>query len=316
MVHLSGVDQAFLHLWLSVYRIKEDELHLRGERGRGRAQFINNPSLVRRIKSDHDEFKIRNTNLQAYFDRSIIEFKRSNAGKPFFTSIQSVSKQPVIVCKTRGKYCLTDPFENLKAKKPIRMSLKHIFSIYDIHHDFVDSSIPECLELENSHNVQCRFYHLDGNKAYWSADLPGFRKSDAPIINIAVDNGNYYWLASSNLIEERHYCTKNTSKCKFYANDSTHRKIHEANCSTESIIRSKQVIFFLLYQMLICHMITYAMVTYDMFMPHLICSYMICFSRDSVYQTVQSTRSLEKDCFLSPSDLLSRISRQPGILKL
>ena len=309
MVHLIGIDQAFLHLWLSVYRIKEDELHLRrGDHRSGKAQFINDPSLVRRIKSDHNDFKSRKSNLQTYFDRSIIEFKRSNAGKPFFTSIQSISQQPVIVCKTRGKYCLTQPSDQLKAKKPIRMSLKHIFSIYDIHHDFVDSSIGECVELENSHNVECRFYHLDGNKAYWTSELPGFRKSvDRQIINIAVDNGNYYWLASSNLIEERHYCTKNTSKCKFYANDSTHRKIHEANCSTESIIRSKQVLYL---------MFTYAMVTYDMFMPRMICSYMIYFSRDLVYRTVLSTRSLEKDCFLSPSDLIFKISRQPGILKL
>ena len=224
------------------------------------------------------------------------------------TSIESVSKQPVLVCKKQKSYCLTEPLDQLKAKKPIKMSLKHIFRIYDIHHDFVDSSIGECVELENSHNVECRFYHLDGNKAYWTSELPGFRKSvDRQIINIAVDNGNYYWLASSNLIEERHYCTKNTSKCKFYANDSTHRKIHEANCSTESIIRSKQVLYL---------MFTYAMVTYDMFIPHMICRLIIFFSRDLVYQTVRSTKSLKRDCYLIPSDLSFKTSRQLGILKL
>ena len=311
MVHLIGIDQAFLHLWLSVFRIKREDLNLRrGGHGRGshNQEFISNPSLVRRIGSDYDDFKARKTSLQIYFDRSIIEFRQIDSRRPFFTSIQSVTKQPVLTFKTKGKYCLTEPLENLKAKKPIQMSLKHIFSIYDIHHDFIESSIGECLELEKSHNVECRFYHLDGNKAYWTSELPGFRKSvDRQIINIAVDNENYYWLASSNLIEERHYCTKNTSKCKFWATDKRDRDRHMDSCSTESVIRSKQVLYL---------MFTYAMVTYDMFMPHMICSYMICFSRDLVYQTVLSTRSLKKDCFLSLFDLISKISRQPGILKL
>ena len=241
MVHLSGVDQAFLHLWLSVFKIKEDELHLRGERGRGRAQFINNPSIVRRIKSDHEDYKARKTSLQAYFDRSIIEFRRSDQRYVYNTSLESVSNHPAFVFKTKGKYCLNQPLDELKAKKPIRMSLKHIFSIYDIHHDFVDSSIEECLALEDSHNVECRFYHLDGNKAYWTSELPGFRNLDRQIINIAVQNGNFYWLASSNLIEERFYCQK-TAKCNFYARDKFNQERHEDSCSPVSIVRSKQVI--------------------------------------------------------------------------
>ena len=152
-----------------------------------------------------------------------------------------------MVCKsTRGKYCLTEPVDELKAKKPIQMSLKHIFSIYDIHHDFVEPSIGECLELENSHNVECRFYHLDNDKAYWSSDLPGFRESDRQIINIAVDDGNFYWLASSNLIEERFYCRK-TDKCNYYARDTYNQERHEAECSTESKVRSKQVMKYALY---------------------------------------------------------------------
>ena len=241
MVHLSGVDQAFLHVWLSCYRIKNEDLELRGGRGTGNAKFIHNSSLVRRIKTDHGVFKSRKTDLETYFGRSIIEFKKTKSTYPFMTSIQSVSNQPVFVCKGhKGNYCLTEPLDQLKAKKPIKMSLKHIFSIYDIHHDFVDSSIKECLALENAHNVECRFYHLDKNKAYWSADLPGFRNSDNRVINIAVKDGTYYWLASSNLIEERFYCNK-TSKCTFYAQDKTHINRHEATCSDESIVRSKQV---------------------------------------------------------------------------
>ena len=240
MVNLSGVDQAFLHVWLSVYRVKNEDLELRGGRGTGNAQFIHNPSLARRIKNDQGDFKSRKTDLESYFDRSIIEFKQSNNNSPFTTSIQSVSKQPVFVYKTRKTYRLIEPLNQLKAKKPIKMTLKHIFSIYDIHHDFVDSSIEECLALENTHNVECRFYHLDKNKAFWSADLPGFRNGDNRIINIAVKDGSFYWLASPNLIEERFFCDK-TAKCTYWATDRRDRDRHEATCSDESIVRSKQV---------------------------------------------------------------------------
>ena len=100
MVHLSGVDQAFLHVWLSTFRIKNEDLELRrGTKTSGNAQFIQNPSLVRRIKTDHADYKSRKTNLESYFDRSIIEFKQSKSNFPFMTSIESISKQPVFVCK-------------------------------------------------------------------------------------------------------------------------------------------------------------------------------------------------------------------------
>jgi len=246
MVSISGVDQAFLHVWLSTFRIKNEDLELRrggqgSQKGGNRQEFINNPSLVRRIKTDHGDYKSRKTDLESYFDRSIIEFKQSKSNFPFMTSIESISKQPVFVCKgPKGNYRLTEPLNQLKAKKPIKMSLKHIFSIYDIHHDFVDSSIEECLALENAHNVECRFYHLDENKAYWAADLPGFRNSGNRIINIALKDGIYYWLASPNLIEERFFCAQ-TAKCRYWSDDRRNRDRHEETCSEESIVRSQQV---------------------------------------------------------------------------
>ena len=244
MVNLSGVDQAFLHLWLSVFRIRNEDLQLRrGGQGSGshKKEFVNNPSLVRRIKSDHADFKSRKTDLETYFDRSIILFKQSNPDQPFITSIQSVEKRPVFVCKNKkGKYCLTETLDQLKAKKPIKMALKHILGIYNIHHDLVES-IDDCLALENIHNVECRFHHLDKNKAYWSADLPGFRNGDGQVINIAIKDGDFFWLASSNLIEERFYCEQ-TSKCTYWADNRYNKDRHEETCSDESIVRSKQVL--------------------------------------------------------------------------
>ena len=240
MVHLRGVEQAFLHVWLSVHKIKEDDLHLRGGHGSGKAQFIQNPSLIRRIKSDFDDFKTREVDIETYFSRSIIEFRQTDARNPFITSAEAITRHPVLICRKRGKYCLIAPLDQLKARRPIRMSLQHIFSIYDIHHDFVDSSIDECLDLETPHNIECKFYRVENDKAFWSPELPGFRNGDGRVINIGVQEGHYYWLASSNLIQERYYCRK-TSKCQFWSLDKTHRDIHEVPCSEESTVRAKQV---------------------------------------------------------------------------
>ena len=240
MVHLRGVEQTFLHVWLSIHKIKEEDLHLRGGQGTGRAQFIQNDSLIQRIKSDFDEFKTREVDLESYFDRDIILFKQTKSNYPFITSTRSVERRPVFTYKTKGKFCLAKPIDQLKARWPIRMPLQHIFSIHDIHHDFVDFSIDECLDLETPHNVECKFYRVENGKAFWSPELPGFRNGDGRVINIGVQEGHYYWLASSNLIQERYYCRK-TSKCQFWSLDKTRRDIHEVPCSEESTVRAKQV---------------------------------------------------------------------------
>ena len=105
MVFLQGIDQKFLHTWIEVHRIKPDDLQIRsGNKGSGnhKKEFITNATLIRRIKSEYDAFKAANTDLENFFDRSIIEFKRSRANYPFITSIESVSNAPVFIC-TYGK---------------------------------------------------------------------------------------------------------------------------------------------------------------------------------------------------------------------
>ena len=132
---------------------------------------------------------------------------------------------------------------DLKAKKPIKMPLSALFSIYDIHHEFVHSSIDECKRLEQIHNVIIKFYHLDKNKGYWASDLPGTRHlPGGQEINIAVKNNEHYWLPSSNLITERFYCTKMPNKCQFWSNRKPNTDRHEETCSDETIIRARQVI--------------------------------------------------------------------------
>ena len=248
MVFLSGVEDKFLHVWLSVHSIKESELSLSsGGQGKGsnKREYIGNKSLARRIKNDYTDFVAGGSDFENYFNRSVIEFKQADSRYQYTTKIKSVNKNPVFVYMSQKKYQLR-PSNTLKACKPIQMPLKAIFSIYGIDHEFQDSTVDECLALQEPNNVDVNFYLLDNDKAYWAKSLPGFRESGNRVINIATHNNKFYWLASSNLITHRMYCSKLPGKCLFW---STHRvtlERHEETCTDESIVRAKQVLVLII----------------------------------------------------------------------
>ena len=250
MVFLSGVEDKFLHVWLSIHSIKESELSLSsggkgsGQNGR-RKKFIGNKSLAHRIKNDYTDFVAGGSDFENHFNRSVIEFRQTTSNRPFSTRIKKVRKSPVFIYKSQRTYCLR-PTDRLKAWKPIQMPLKAIFSIYGIDHEFQDSTVDECLALQEPNNVDVNFYLLDNDKAYWAKSLPGFRESGNRVINIATHNNRFYWLPSSNLITDRMYCSKLPGKCLFW---STHRvtlERHEETCTDESIVRAKQVLVLII----------------------------------------------------------------------
>ena len=244
MVFLSGVEDKFLHVWLSCHRIKESELSLSsGGHGKGshKCKYIGNRSLAHRIINDYNDFVAGGSDFENYFNRSVIEFRQTTSNRPFSTRTKKVGKKPVFIYKSQKAYCLR-PTDKLKAWKPIQMALEAIFSIYDIHHEFKDSTIDKCLALQEPNNVDVNFYLLDNDKAYWAKSLPGFRESGNRIINIATHNNKFYWIASSNLITKRLYCSKLPGKCLFWADHRENLNRHEETCTDESIVRAKQVI--------------------------------------------------------------------------
>ena len=248
MVFLSGVEDKFLHVWLSYHEVKESELSLSsGGHGKGshKCKYIGNKSLANRIKKDYTDFVAGGSNFESYFNRSVIEFKQNDTRSQYTTKITSVSKTPVFIYKSQRAYRLR-PNNRLKAWKPIEMPLKAIFSIYGIDHEFHDSTIDECLALQEPNNVDVNFYLLDNDKAYWAKCLPGFRESGNRIINIATHNNKFYWLPSSNLITNRMYCSILPGKCLFWTKHQHVLQEHERTCTDESIVRAKQVLVLLM----------------------------------------------------------------------
>ena len=80
---------------------------------------------------------------------------------------------------------------------------------------------------------------LRGQKHY---SVPGCQQNDHPKINVAVDewpSDVLYWLPCSSLIDNQMGCTK-TPNCKFTFEHPSDLKRHEANCSDDQTLKSKQ----------------------------------------------------------------------------
>ena len=109
MVFLSGVEDKFLHVWLSCHRIKESELSLSsGGHGKGshKCKYIGNKSLALRIKNDYSDFVACGSDFENYFNRSVIEFKQNDIKYQYTTKIKNVKKNPVFIYKSQKAYRL------------------------------------------------------------------------------------------------------------------------------------------------------------------------------------------------------------------
>ena len=84
-----------------------------------------------------------------------------------------------------------------------------------------------------------KHYDIPGNRdPKWS---PNYR------IKIGIDNleipylPKYFWLPCDSLISKENFCTKLPLKCGYSTDRIEHLKRHEATCSDETTIESKQV---------------------------------------------------------------------------
>ena len=132
MVRLRDVDGLFLHVYLSVYRLLPRDLQL-SQRG-----VIRNSDTARVIREAYRTYTESGQNLEDYFDIQIINFQASHHNRPYTTSCGDVTRPPVIVYSVRNEARSTvhynhgkSPYD-LKLNQPIKMSLKHIFTVFGI----------------------------------------------------------------------------------------------------------------------------------------------------------------------------------------
>ena len=239
MVQLRGIDGLFLHVYLSIFKYKPRDLSL-SVRG-----CIRNSEVVRVIKEAYRNFENSGQNIEDYFNIQIINFEAPRYNRSYIANCENVSRRPVIICSTKDRqkmvYKYGIPLTELKINKPIKMSLKHIFSIYGILTAFDDTNVQGMFRLEDIHSINIHLYQLDDDdRGYMHSGLPGTRECYNRDVYIGKRGQNYYWIGK-NLVKKRFICTKLPGKCIYFTYDQSDLYRHMATCTDQTKITASQV---------------------------------------------------------------------------
>ena len=241
MVQLRGIDGLFLHVYLSVFNFKPKDLSL-SVRG-----CIRNSEVVRVIKEAYRNYLSSGQDIEDYYNIQIINFEAPRYDRSYIANCDDVSRKPVIICSTKDRkkmvYTHGIPVTELKINKPIKMSLKHIFSIYGILTAFDETNVQGMFRLEDIHSINIHLYELDDeDRGYMHSGLPGTRECYSRDVYIGKRGENYYWIGK-NLVKKRWICTKLPRKCTYYTYKYHNWVRHEATCTDQTKITATQVNF-------------------------------------------------------------------------
>ena len=240
MVQLRGIDGLFLHVYLAVYNYKPRDLAL-SVRG-----CIRNSDVVRIIKEAYRNYQQSGLDIEDFFDIQIVKFEANKCGRPYLATSESITRKPTVICSYQDKgkkvYSHGVPLSELKINKPIKMSLKHIFSIFGILTAFDDSNVQGMFRLEDMHSINIHLYELDDeDKGYLHSGLPGTRECYNRNVYIGKRGQDYFWI-TKNLAKKRFRCTKLPGKCIYFTYDESNLNRHMATCTDQTTITATQVI--------------------------------------------------------------------------
>ena len=241
MVQLRGIDGLFLHVYLAVYNYKPRDLAL-SVRG-----CIRNSDVVRIIKEAYRNYQQSGLDIEDFFDIQIVKFEANKYGRPYLATSESITRKPTVICSYQDKgkeiYSHGVPLSELKINKPIKMSLKHIFSIYGILTAFDDSNVQGMFRLEDIHSINIHLYELDDeDRGYMHSGLPGTRECYNRDVYIGKRGQDYFWIGK-NLVKKRWICSKLPRKCTYVTYVYANLVRHEATCTDQTIITATQVQF-------------------------------------------------------------------------
>ena len=240
MVQLRGIDGLFLHVYLSVFNYKPRDLGLSAR------ECIRNSEAIRVIKEAYRNYQNSGQNIEDFFNIQVVNFEASGRDRAYIANCQTVTRSPIIICSVVKKeirnYKFGLPLSDLKINRPIKMSLKHIFSIYGILTAFDDSNVQGMFRLEDLHSINIHLYELDDqDRGYMHSGLPGTRECYSRDVYIGKRGADYFWI-TKNLAKKRFRCTKLPGKCIYFTYDESNLNRHMATCTDQTTITASQVI--------------------------------------------------------------------------
>ena len=253
----SEIDSLFLHAWIKFHEISIDQLQLKPARKTNQVQKyeITNELILSLLDNDYQSFLRSNRSVEDFLHVDIITFKENSQGNYYTSKTKCLDRQIIILCKKKnsGLFILDSiPLAELKCVHPIEMSIRSIFSIYDIQDTITILPFQELniYDFEDKYQVCVDIYKRNGNMSQKYYDVPGNREprwNPKHRIKVAVDYidipylPKYYWVPCDSLISKTMFCTKLPGICVYNTTNPDTLKDHEARCSDQTKVESKQV---------------------------------------------------------------------------
>ena len=97
--------------------------------------------------------------------------------------------------------------------------------------------------LKHIYPIAYSIYHFKDGHALFNSSCPGLSNVENKITVGFDDTNNVYWIPNVGLIKKQFRCSKYPGKCLYSTTVKTTFDRHEAACTDESIVESKQIAY-------------------------------------------------------------------------
>ena len=226
-VSLDGISDLFLHCFLHYHRLNWANLSIIRK---GKRNFIGNEVLIDNIKIHFARFQSLGVELGTYFNRQIVLVTRQGQTDRCLINDTEFTNIPLFIIKAKNngeRLVYGEP--QIYSKAPIKMPLDKLCQFMQV--SFTNLSFEDCPR-------DVDMFKVENDVCFTDYESPGTSKNHKLI---GYDGTNVYWIPTRDIIKKRFFCTKNPGRCGVYFDQIGHLRDHEAICTVDTKITSKQV---------------------------------------------------------------------------
>ena len=223
-VSLDGISDDFLHCFLHYHRLNWADLSIIRK---GNFNFIGNEALINNIKFHFTRFQSLGVELGIYFNRQIVFVTRQGQTNRCLIKDTEFTNFPLFLIKFKNRFLYGEP--QFYSKTPIKMPLDKLCQYMQI--PFTNLTFEDCPR-------DVDMFKVENNVCFSDHESPGTSKNDKLI---GYDGANVYWIPTRDIIKKRYICSRNPGRCGVYFDQKSNLDAHEAICTVDTKISSKQV---------------------------------------------------------------------------
>ena len=227
-VTLDGIPDLFVHCFLHYHRLPWADLSpIEFKRRKHVSYIIGNQLLIQNLWANFRRFQELGVSIHTFFNRQIVVVNRQGNTNRCLIRDREFTNIPLFVINFKGKFLYGTP--EIYAKNPIRMPLDNLCQFLQI--PFTNLTFEDC-----PRNVD--MFKVENGICFSDHESPGTSKNDKLI---GFDGTDVYWIPTREIIKRRYFCTRNPGRCSVFFDKKSHLDDHEAICTVNTKITSKQV---------------------------------------------------------------------------